>query len=273
LSFIKQVELAINVKVIKGRNQMGQLHELLAVETAKRGAYKKILEETGHVFSNKPELFMATVRELQMFDENIKSDFPTERTAMATTVDDKLEYVSEFINEFLDIAYQREATNQLAKADIVVNDKVILKDVPATFLLGLEGYLKEIRQVFEKIPTLSVSVEWEKDESFGKGVFRQKFPEEKLKTALQFKSTILAPATDKHPAQIEKWQEQVPVGKFLKHIWSGMISSSKKSETLSNIDTLLDAVKKARQRANCQECVTKKVGHVFTLMILDEFFE
>ena len=80
---------------------------------------------------------------------------------------------------------------------------------------------------------------------------------------MKFKSQVLYKATVEHPAQIEKWEEQVPVGKYVKKVWSGMLTPARKSELLGNIDKLISAVKKARQRANATVVVKLNVGQKF----------
>ena len=72
--------------------------------------------------------------------------------------------------------------------------------------------------------------------------------------------TVMVPATDKHPAQIEKWAEDVVVGIYTLEKTSGMISPSHKSKLLSRVDNILQECKKARMRANCAEACTDKVA-------------
>jgi len=203
---------------------MAKLHELLAVEADLEGKYNRILDETRKTFKDRPNHFLGSIRTYQAFDENDITDQPEEHQAMATTVHERLDYQAESITRYFDALLQKEMTNQKATASLIVNGEVIAEDLPATFLLGMESRLKRVRSVYEQIPTLTVSVEWEKDETKGKGVYRQVHPEVRLRTVKQFKSQVLYEATEHHPAQIEKWDENVPVGKFIKHIWAGAVT-------------------------------------------------
>jgi len=239
---------------------MAKLHELLAVEADLEGKYKRVTEETRKTFKDRPNHFIGSVRTYHPFDDDDKVDYPEEYQALATTVSERLEYTAKSVIPYFDALLQKESTNQTAKADLVVDGEVIAEGLPATFLLGMESRLKYLRGIYEQIPTLPVSVEWEKDESRGKNVYRMSHPDEKLKTAKQFKSQVLYEATEHHPAQIEKWDENVAVGKFVKHIWSGAISSAEKAELLGKIDKLITAVKKARQRANTTPVIKVHVG-------------
>lgn len=238
---------------------MAKLHELLAVESDAKGQLAKILEETAKVFKDK-HIFQGFVRTLKMFDEKDEEQNSEEHAEIGSTVPKRLEYTSNFIVRFLDVIFQKEATNRMACADIVVDGVVIAENVPATYLLGLESKLKEIRSLYEKIPTLDVGTAWEPAEDMGPGIYRQKFPDIALKTKMKFQYQVLVEATEHHPAQIEKWEDQVPVGRYTKQNWCSMITSTRKAQLLDNIDKLSREVKKARQRANNTEIEKGNIG-------------
>lgn len=244
------------------------LHEVLAVEGELEGEYKKVLDEALNTFLKKANLFMGSVRTFESSIEEEGVTYPTERIELNTTVKKKLDYIKRPIARFFDAVYQKEKTNQSAKADIVVGDVTLAQEVPATFLLGMETKLKKVREVCNSIPTLAPGISWIKDETQGKNIYRTEHPEEKFKTAKNFKSRVLYPATDQHPAQIKEWEESENVGKYIQHKWSGMITSAEKSELLGRVDKLIRAVKQARQRANREEVVNETIG----IKLLDYIF-
>jgi hypothetical protein len=246
---------------------MGKLHELLAVEGDLEGTFKKILQETKKTFNDKPAFFLAWQRELEMFDDKAPVP-PIERQEMVTTVYGKLEYNNAHVVRYFDAIAQKERTNQEAKADLIIGGKAIIKDVPATLLLGLESRLKLLRQTYEAIPTLAPGKRWEKDETLGKDIYVDAAPEEKFKTGKTFKSKVMYSAQFPKegeggasiPAQIEKWEEVENVGKYKQRVWSGMLSPAAKSLLLGRVDTLIRGVKKARQRANSTDVVDLRIG-------------
>lgn len=242
---------------------MGKLHELLAVESDLEGHYKRIVAETTGVFK-KGEHFTGSHKTLSMFDDDRQreAEAAEEHKEMATTVKRKLDYSEEAIVKYLDVVLQKESTNQEAKADLVVDGEILLSNVPATFLLGLENKLKYIRSMYEAIPTLSPSVEWKKDPSMGEDVYVAVHEEKANKTQKMIKHQVLVQPTKEHPAQIEKWTEDTPVGVFSTRRWSGMLSPREKMVLLTKIDNLYRAVKEARQRANCQEVKNLTIGKV-----------
>lgn len=241
---------------------MPKLHEVLAVESGLQTAAKKINEETIKTFGKKDEHFVETVTQLRHFDaEDSKLDVDDAK-AMVTTVFDKLLHTVPPNVRALDAYIQKEATNQLAKADIVIDDKIIAAEVPATVLLGLETKLTELRAVYEAIPTLAPGPTWQIDSDKRKkgGVYRSMQPDVTFRTRKTIKPIIMAPATEHHPAQVQAVSEDVPVAKITKQHWSGMITSGQKSDLLERLDQLLRAVKKARQRANATPVVKRSIG-------------
>ena len=238
---------------------MSKLHELLAVEGDLEGTAKKILEETQVTFEKKAGHFFGSHKRLEMFDSEAVGA-PDEYQELTETVHSKLEYTSEHFVRYLDAVLQKEATNQIAVADLVVDGVTIATNLPATFLLGLESKLKQLRKVYEAMPTLAPGKKWELDPSRGEHIYVTAMPDEKLKTAKTFRHKVLYDATEHHPAQIEKWEETENVGKYVTTVWSGMITPAEKSTLLGRLDKLLREVKKARQRANSTKVLKRTIG-------------
>lgn len=242
-----------------------KLHEVLAVEADAAGQYRKILNEAEMVF-RKGSHFLGYNRTLTMFDDARKGeeDAGKEARELATTVPDKLKYVQKAIVRYIDVVMHKESTNQVASADILVDGETLATAVPATMLLGLETKLKEIRNLYDAIPTLDLSTKWVRDDTLGENVWVTQNDETALKGEKTIKPMVLYAATKEHPAQVEKLSDTINVGIYRKKYFSGSLSPKEKSDLLGKIDTLIAAVKKARQRANSTEVVKKDIGQ--TLM-------
>ena len=239
---------------------MSKLHELLAVEGDLAGTYAKIMAETKANFTKHPDRYFGQHSRVEFFDEGAPEEADVHKE-MDDTVQAKLDYTAEHIVRYLDVVLQKEKTNQVAVADLVVDGVAIAKDIPATFLLGLESKLKKIRDdVYASIPTLQPGVKWEEDETVGKGVFRRVHPEEKFRGKKIFKNHVKAVATDKHPEQVELYTEEIKVARIITDTWCGMISPAQKSALLGRIDKLIRAVKKNRQKANATEVSKVTIG-------------
>jgi len=243
---------------------MSKLHEVLAVEADKQGIARRLTDESRTIFKNKHQLFLGATKMLKMDDAGHESleESSKENQDLTTTVPARLVYTGNAIAAWLDVVAQKEYTNQnSAKADLVIDGQVLLTDVPATFLLGLETKLKGIREMYNDIPTLASGTVWLKDENGLPDSYRAETTDIKAKTKKTVMFRILDKATKEHPAQIEKWNEEVVVGKYTTQFRSGMISSSRKMQLLGQIDALIQATKQARQRANNVEVFKNcKVG-------------
>ncbi len=249
---------------------MGKLHELLAVESDKLGVANKIIEETHKVFISKHEHFEEFHKHLESFLEDERTDASEEHRAMVTTVPKKIKWMLDSFMSYLDLLYQKELTNRKACSDLTIGGTTIAKDVPAVYLLGLENKFKAVRKVFEVLPTLKPGVEWTPDEQRGDGVYKAVHTEKKFKTAKTFQHQVLYDATKEHPAQIEKWEETKNVGVYNTERYSGMTTPLKKAMYLSRIDQVIQACKKARQRANCEPIVSGKIGKNIIDFILND---
>lgn len=233
-----------------GGTLMTKLHEILAVEGGLDATQRKIVDEARETFTKRADHFIEMHRALSMFDEAAAGQNSEEHKEMVTTVPEKLEHVARIVSRHLDVVFQKDRANQSANADIVIDGMTLVSGVPATTLLGLETRLAMLREMYLAIPTLSPGRQWVRDEQRGLHVWRDANPEVRLKTQKTPQHKILVEPTKEHPAQIEKWFEDVAVGRITTSTWSGMLSPGQKSELLERLDRLIRAVKRARQRAN-----------------------
>ena len=258
----------------------GKLHEVLAVEGSAQSRAAKLVVETTSVFKNKENIFKGRQRILKLFDQDpareieIKSLEAKDSTTVRveSTVPDSLNYLGCILGDYWDVMYQKEATNQLANADIIVDGNVILKSVPVTFLLCMENRLKDLRPVLESIPTLAPGVAWALDDGYGRHIYRA--PEA---SDVKTRETVTYPhvfePTDKQPGQYVTEKTQVNIGKYTTNEWSGLISSAEKARLLENFDKIIGAVKQARQRANNIDAVTTKVSDQLIGAILGGWYD
>lgn len=244
-----------------------KLHEIIAAEPNVTGVFNSMREETLKVF-DKPDNFLRIVQEKKHFNEEDTRLDTSETKELVTTVKDRLNYLlNKSFSNYLDLQITKDATNQVAKADLVVGDTVVAKDVPGTMLLQLEKELKSIRELVLKAPTLQAGPVWVTDPNEPNLMVVEQ-PKVTFTTKKTMKPVILVQATDKFPAQVEKVNEDVAVAKIETKTWSGMLTSKEKAEILSRVDALLVAAKRARQRANSAEVVRTKIGKAVADFIL-----
>lgn len=249
---------------------MGQLHEVLAVEQDAKSVATKVLDEARKTFKERDSHFMGQVRHyepLSQEDAHMAGD--DGHKEVTTTVHDKLGYMFQHVSRFIDCRATVDATNQTARADIVLDGKEIAKDVPGITLLSLEQELKRIRDVLSVLPTLPPGHKWEKDEQQGAHIYRLANPQRKERTTKKIIPQVLYEATDKHPAQVQTVDDVQVVGYYTTDVWSGAITPAEKSDILARTDNLLRAVKQARMRANQATVVNTKLGKTLTDYILN----
>jgi hypothetical protein len=142
---------------------MPKLHHILAIET---GTKTKVTEKITAVYKafQKPDLFNGHVKTFTPKDSNVESQtyeaLPDERKEVQQNVRNALALVREQQTELFDLCLQRDATNMLAKADVVVDGVTVLKDAPVTYLLWLGHQLDDLHTEVKKIPTLDPAEKW-----------------------------------------------------------------------------------------------------------------
>ena len=246
-----------------------KIHELIPAEADRNEVAKALVEEAKVTFTKKVDHFLGHCRKVTMYSDERQQENLTDYKEVVTTVDDKLAHVWGSLIPAMDTTASKENSNcsGRARADVIVGGKVVLTGVPATALLGLEKRLAALKDLYLSIPTLDPSISWEPDAAAGAGHFQSKHDQEAQKTEKILKHKVLVPATDKHPAQVEKYTIDEPVAKISLQRFSGMVSPARKAELLRRITELATAVKEARQRANMAEVEELCVGEAIRAFI------
>jgi hypothetical protein len=182
---------------------------------------------------------------------------PSESTKVQVTVSDLLEEAKQALTKLFDVTATKEYANSQARADVVVDSRTIIGDVPVPYLLFLEKQLVDIRTFVSKLPTLDQAATWVYDDN--DGVYKTS-PTQTVRTKKVPRNWVKAEATDKHPAQVEIFHEDIIVGTWTKIDTSGAISVTRKNELLERVDKLTQAVKFAREEANQYEVTDAHVA-------------
>ena len=252
---------------------MAELHEVLAVDRDREKQAKTVIDETRRLW-NKVEKFMSHHTILKMADENRQHEEAAheQKTEMVTTVPKRLKHTHGYIVNWFDSLAQKEATNQLAIADVTDDDgNVILKDIPGPLLLTIEKHLVGLLDLYKGIPTLDHTQLWVLDENEGDGdIYKLAEPLKTHRTEKTSRVIELSKATKEHPAQVEKETFDQIVGTWRKHYWSGAISASRKAGIIARLEELIRNVKKARRRANKTEVKKLSVGKKMLDFIMAE---
>ena len=225
---------------------MAKLHELIAVEGDLKSKALAVLSEIGSLFSSGAGNFIGHTRSYTpMVDGG--DNLPSENKEVGAAVRSELSRLASTVGGWIDVSVQKEQSNTQTRADVIVDGLPILSGLSAPALLNLESKLVTLRSVYNAIPTLDVSERWTYNS--GAEVFESD-PTRSYRTKKVPRALVLYDATDKHPAQVQAFTEDVPEGTWTTVKRSGAITLRAKRELLDRLDRLAQAVKEARQRAN-----------------------
>lgn len=161
------------------------------------------------------------------------------------------------LGRLFDLQLTQDVGNTQAKADVVVDGQTVLSDVPVTYLLWLDKHLSDLRTFVDKLPTLDPSEAWAWDDARGCWASA---PVETVRSKKVPRNHVLAEATEKHPAQVQVFNEDVPVGNWTTVKLSGALPPAQIREYRSRVTKLQDAVKVAREQANSVEVTDRPAG-------------
>ena len=219
-------------------------------------------------FINSPEkveLMTGFSKHYQPIDENKGEKLPPENKKVQETATDLLQEMANLQTELFDIEATKDITNCSARADLVINGKELLKQLPATTLLFLEKQLIDWRTMVDKIPTLDSSETWTFDSNQN---FHKTEPVDTHRTQKDLKVITLAEATKEHPAQAQMVQQDQLVGYWKTVKMSGALPVPAKKALLERANKLLDAIKTAREQANMQPVQELKIGEAIHSFLL-----
>jgi len=168
-----------------------------------------------------------------------------------------LNEAAQSLGEMFDVIATQEWANCEAKADVVVDGEVVLKEVPVTYLLFLEKQVVDFATMVAALPTLDPAYEWSFNES--QGCYATPSVQT-TRTKKVLRNHVRAEATDKHPAQVDVYNEDIVAGYWSTVTYSGAISVTDKKKLLARVAAVIDSIKAAREQANGIEAPSIEVG-------------
>jgi hypothetical protein len=233
---------------------MARLNQIIAIEKGIKGTSFQDLTEAHHLLQ-KPALLSGIARTYRPKDEE-GEQFPAESTRVQARAEEVIRETGAVLTKLFDVTATKDWANCKAKADVIVDGTVLLKDVPSTYLLFLEKQLTDMHTFVKKLPVLDASETWEFDPA---DCFATE-PTQTVKTKKVPRNHVKAEATEHHPAQVEVYYEDVVVGYWRTVKFSGALPAKRVNEVLQRVEKLQQAVKFAREEANNLEAEDVKVG-------------
>ena len=243
---------------------MPRLNQIVAVEKGvKSSSYKRVTEL--HKAVQKSTLLDGRSRTYRPKDDE-GDQVPPENQHVQVRVDDVLKDLRTSLSELFDTVATKDWGNCTARADVKVDERVIMPDVPVTYLLFLEKQLSDLKTFIEKLPVLDPSERWAFDEATNTYATE---PSDTTRTKKIPRNHVKAEATKEHPAQVEVYMEDVVIGYWRTIRYSGALPQSRVSELAERVEKLQKAVKFAREEANALEVERKHVAEAFFDYLLE----
>lgn len=230
---------------------MTRLNQILAIEKGARNDGVRALSDSYHLLQ-KPDPLSGINRTYRPKDDE-GDELPSETKRVQVTVSDVLTQLRQPLERMLNVAATKDIANTEARADVVIGDRTIMTDVPPTYLLYLEKQLQDLLTFFSKLPVLDPGENWTWDDATSAYVSEPMTTHRSKKVK---RSHVLFPATDKHPAQVQAYDEDEIVGYWKTTRYSGAIPKAEMQAYVKRVRELLEAVKKAREEANAYGPVT-----------------
>lgn len=236
---------------------MTKQNQIVAIE-------KGVKTTTGRDITNlyqliqKPDLQAGITKTYQPRDDE-GEQLPAESKLVQVKLPVVLEDLGKHFTRLFDVVLTKDSGNMIAKADVVVEGVTIVKDAPVPFLLFLEKQLVDLQTVVRALPTLDPADSWHYDTN--SGVYRTE-PKGTTRGKKVPQNHVKAPPTDKHPAQVEMYFEDVIVGTWETVKLSGALPADRRNQLVERMTALIEAVKYAREQANTVEVTDRTIGAV-----------
>lgn len=234
---------------------MTKLNQIIAVEKSVKHKAARALGDAGRELGKAP-LLSGISRTYRPKDEE-GEQLPPESTKVQRRVEEQLREVSAAMTRLFDVTATKDRTNAIATADVVVDGETLLADVPVTYLLFLEKQLGELQAFVKTLPVLDAGESWTFNEAAD--CFATE-PVQTVRTKKVPRNHVKAEATEHHPAQVEVYYEDIPVGYWTTVKFSGAVPAKRVATLSERLDKLQQAVKFAREEANGTEVVEDRVG-------------
>lgn len=244
---------------------MARLNQIIAVEKGvKSRAYAELTDN--HQKLQKVALMAGIARTYQPKDDEGET-YPPESTKVQVRAEEVIRATATTLRRLFDVTATKDWANCEAKADVKIDGETLLTAVPATYLLFLEKQLTDLHTFIAKLPVLDASETWTLDPAADCWATA---PVMTTRTKKVPRNHVKAEATDKHPAQVEVYYEDVVVGHWRTVKFSGALPAKRIKELLERVDRLQQAVKYAREEANNLEVTDQQVADkVFGYLFAD----
>jgi len=239
---------------------MSQVHEMLAILQSEQKNWSRSLVNTRSLLNQKNvNAFMGTKQTFVSVDSD-KDDIVLSDTVPQYNAKVLIGNMLKAATNLIDVFSSIDKTNcngSKACADVIVGEKVLIKEVSVITILKMIDIVEEIFKFIDQVPVLDTSRIFTYDPN---GQFHT-IESEKLKYEMISYHRVVHEYKDgKHPVEIRQEEEKVLDGRTQKIERCSLITMKEKRDMLAKIKSILDALKQAKARANQAETLHTKFG-------------
>lgn len=244
---------------------MATIAQLIAVQ---KGVKNTTYRATTDLYRDlgKPQLLGGLTRTYQPKDDE-GEQLPAESTRVQVAAESILAEVAALMTRNFDITATVDAANCQARGTVTVEGEVIAEDLPVPTLLFLEKQLQDLVTVMRALPKLDPAEKWEFDQTAN---CWKAEPAKTVRTKKIPRNHVRAESTEKFAAQVDVYMEDVTVGYWTTTKFSGAMPAKRIAELTARAETLLRAVKYAREEANATAADKREVGEAVFGYLLAE---
>lgn len=242
-----------------------KLHQALALMKGATSDAHSVITRAHHDLM-KSQLLTGRRKVYRAADDEDALTFPTEYQKVQIKAKDVIAEMLPSQVRLFDVTAARDFSNTQAVADVTVDGVIIVEDAPVPYLLWLEKKLGELEIFVKKIPVLNPEFNWSPDDAEG----WVSHPVETTKSKKAKKVLTLHPGNDKHPPQVQPYDEDVVQGYWTSVQYSGALPQADVNTLIKRVRKLQDAVKVAIAEANSVTADDPKPGKkIFDFVFAD----
>ncbi|MBQ1047819.1 hypothetical protein KBX50_04925 [Micromonospora sp. C51] len=233
-----------------------KLHQVNALVKGAKSQGARALTDA-HRLAQKGQPLTGIHRKYAPFSDDERDQLPEESTRVQINAARVVDDAADALTRLFDLQITQDASNAVANADVIVDGQVLVPAAPVTFLLFLEKQLTDWRTFVDSLPMLDPAEDWSWDSE--RGCYRSA-PARTHKMRKTMHNHVLAEATDRHPAQVQPYAVDEPVGTWTTTKLSGALPAERVKQLRRRVDVLIEAVKVAREQANSAAAVQRDAG-------------
>lgn len=228
-----------------------KLNQIIAIEKGVKSRAYSVLTDLNKI-AQKPDLFNGFSKNYEKTDDAGES-MPSESKRVQHTTKGIISQAAAAMTQLISITARKDWTNCIAKADVKIDDKVIIAGAPVSFLLFMEKQLNDLGTLVSNLPILDDNEVWNLD--VNADMYKSDVVQTHRTKKVQ-EPIVLYNATPEHPAQTQLITNDKIVGYWKQTKFSSAIPKKEKAEMLERIIELSKAVKTAREEANLADEVS-----------------